>query len=243
MALRIALALLVIARVASAQPGLDPASALHDANAAATAGDWARVAALTAPVIAFTSAAVPDRAEALRLHGIAEFFTHHSDVAERDFIAYLHLDVDGHLDPALYPPEVINFFNDVRARHAAELRRPPKRYAVLTLLPPFAQFQNGEPTKGWVLAGLLGAFAATNVATYFVLRAWCHDRGDTCDASGTNHLAAAQHLEVINVAAGLALIGTYLYGVYDGVRGYRARSHLYVAPETNGITIGIAARF
>jgi hypothetical protein len=242
-ALRIALALVVLVRVAAAQPGLDPASALHDANAAATAGDWPRVAALTEPVIAQDSAAVADRAEALRLHGLSEFFTNHKLAAERDFVAYLRLDAEGHLDPALDPPEVINFFNDVRVRHATELRRPPKRYAVLTLLPPFAQFQNGEPTKGWVIAGLLGAFAATSVTTYLVLRAWCHDQGDTCDASGTNHLAAARHLEIVNVAAGLALIGTYLYGVYDGVSGYRARSHLYVVPETNGIALGITATF
>ncbi len=241
MALKCVVIALVIASTASAQPGLDPASALRDANAAATAGDWAKVAALAAPVT--FSASTVDRAEAFRLRGLAEFFQNQQAVAERDFVAYLRLDVDGHLDPALYPPEAINFFNDVRARHAAELRRAPKRYAVLALLPPFAQFQNGERTKGWVITGLLGAFAATNVTTYFLLRAWCHDSGDTCDASGKDHFTAAQHLEAINIAAGVGLILTYAYGVYDGVSGYRARSYLYVAPETNGVVVGVAARF
>jgi hypothetical protein len=241
----LALALtLTLARIAAAQPGataVDATSALRDANAAATAGEWAKVAALTAPLTISASAA--DRAEAFRLHGLAEFFSNQPAAAERDVLAYLRLDPDGHLDPALYPPEVINFFNDVRARHAAELRRPPKRYAVLALLPPFAQFQNGERTKGWILAGLEGAFAATNIASYFVLRAWCHDTGDTCDRSGTNHVVAAHHLEAVNIAAGVALIATYLYGVYDGVRGYRARQYLYVAPERGGATAGVELRF
>jgi len=240
-ALKHVVLVLVMASTAAAQPGLAPASALHDANAAAAAGDWQKVAELAEPVT--SSASTVDRAEAFRLLGLAEFFSNRPASAERDFVAYLRLDVDGHLDPALYPPEAINFFNDVRARHAVELRRAPKRYAVLTLLPPFGQFQNGERTKGWVIASLLAAFAVTNVTTYFVLRGWCHDSGNTCDASGTNHFTAAQHLESINLAAGIALILTYAYGVYDGVSAYRARSYLYVAPETNGALVGITGRF
>jgi hypothetical protein len=238
---RALLVLAVVASVASAQPGRDPARALSDADAAASAGDWARVTALTEPITAASS--LEDRAEAFRLHGLAAFFLNRRVVAERDFVMWLRLDPDGALDPALYPPEAINFFDDVRARHGLELRRAPKRYAVLTLLPPFAQFQNGDRTKAWVITGLLGAFAATNVATYFVLRSWCHDDGDTCDRSGTNHFNAAERLEVVNIISGIALIGTYLYGVYDGVTNYRARSHLYVAPETDGATVGIAGRF
>ncbi|HEX4453189.1 MAG TPA: hypothetical protein VH143_20095 [Kofleriaceae bacterium] len=241
MALRGLIIVAIAARVASAQPGLDPASALHDANAAAGAGDWARVTALTVPVM--SSPGTADRAEAFRLHGLAAFFENRKDVAERDFVMYLRLDPDGHLDPALYPPEAITFFDDVHARHAPELRRLPKRYAVLTLLPPFAQFQNGDRTKGWVITGLLGAFAAANITTYFVLRSWCHDGGDTCDRSGANHFSAAQRLEVVNIVAGVALIGTYLYGVYDGVANYRARSQLYVMPESGGATVGIAGSF
>jgi hypothetical protein len=236
-----AIALVALAHIAAAQPSIDPASALREANGAATAGDWAKVAALAAPETVAPNAA--DRAEAFRLHGLAEFFGGDRAIAERDFVAYLRLDRDGHLDPALYPPDAINFFNEVRARHAPELRRPPKRYAVVAALPVFAQLQNGDRTKAWVLAGAIGAFAATNIATYFVLRSWCNDSGDTCDASGKNHFTAAHHLEVVNVASGIALIGALLYGVYDGVSGYRARSQLYIAPETNGAMVGFTARF
>lgn len=240
----------LLARIASAQPGYDPTSALRDANAAAVAGAWPTVAALTAPLVGASSIARTDRAEALRLHGLAAFFTGDAALAERDFVAYLHLEPDGHLDPALYPPEAINFFNDVRARHAAELRAarpPPARYAALTLVPPFAQFQNGERTKGWVLLGLLGAFAGANISTYFVLRAWCHDPGDTCDADGKNHVHAARALSYANTFTGLALIATYVYAVYDGVHGYRQRSHLYVAPDvvngTTSLSFGVVGRF
>jgi len=239
-----AVALLAATRIALAQPGLDAATALREANAAATAGDWTRVAALTEPFTA--SAIAADRAEAFRLHGLAAFYANQRDLAEHDFVAYLRLDLDGHLDPALYPPEVVTFFNDVRAQHATELhalRPAAHRYAALALIPPLAQFQNGERTKGWVIAGLLGAFAVTNVASYFVLRSWCHDPTDTCDDSGANHVRSAQRLETANVLAGVGLILTYVYGMYDGVRGYREVSHAYVAPEASGIAFGFATRF
>ena len=53
---------------------------------------------------------------------------------------------------------MINFFNDVRLKHNAELRalRPHgKRYIALALVPPLGQFQNGERVKGWIVSGML----------------------------------------------------------------------------------------
>src|SRR6185295_19835054 len=92
-----------------------------------------------------------DLAEAHRLAGIAAFFAQRNTDAETHFLAYLRIDLDGRLDPALYPPDVVAFFNDVASRHAAELRAQraalPKRSWWLTLLPPLGQRQNGDRTK------------------------------------------------------------------------------------------------
>ena len=258
--MRALVVLALCAGIAHGQPAevvpADPAVALREANAAATAGDWARVAAFVQPLFVRPLERA-DLAEAHRLAGIAALFAEPRDEAraEHHLLAYLRLDLDAHLDPALYPPDVVNFFNDVRSRHAIELKalRPKKRYAVLAVLPPFAQFQNGDRVKGIVIGSLLGAFAIANVTSYLVLRSWCtHVERDgngssTCDGS-SDHAAAATRLRGLNITSCVGLIITYAYGVYDGVRGYRRdtreRALAPYATSTNGGAVfGVHVRF
>lgn len=260
MIMRALAVLLLCAGVAHGQPSeqvpADPAVALREANAAANAGDWARVAAFVQPLLA-RQLERTDLAEAHRLAGIAALLADPRDeaMAEQHFLAYLRIDLDAHLDPALYPPDVVNFFNDVRVRHAAELKalRPKKRYAVLAVIPPFAQFQNGDRTKGIVIGSLLGAFAITNVTTYLVLRRWCTHvereglGSSTCDEN-TDRAHTAATLRGLNIAAGVGLIVTYLYGVYDGVRGYRRETREralvpYAASTDGGAMFGVHLKF
>ena len=223
-----------------------PRSRYATANAAATTGDWGRVTALVTPLLTRPLEAA-DLGEAHRLAGLAAFFANRHQEAEEHFVAYLHVDLDGHLDPALYPPEVVGFFDEVRARHAAELHalRPrTKRYFILNFVPTAGQFQNGDTTKGWIIGSLFGAFVITNITTYFVLRSWCHDSGSTCDNSGVDHFHAAQQLAGLNFAAGAGLILTYVYGVYDGVTKYRRQTREqtfapYATPTNNGGVVGV----
>jgi hypothetical protein len=262
-ALAIAMLLGAACAVASAQPGAAPADAstvLREANAAATAGEWPRVAELVGPLVDPLRAGSlerADQAEAQRLAGLAAYFAQRTADAEAHFLAYLRIDSDGHLDPALYPPEVVVFFDDVRARHAAELRtkRPrAKRHWYIALLPPFAQFQNGERTKAWVTASALGAFTVANVGSYLVLRSWCtrvSTPGGTsslvCDEGG-NHAQGARTLRTVNVVSGIGLIVTYVWGVYDGVRHYRRNDRTpslapYTAASSTSFVVGIGAQW
>lgn len=240
---------------AAAQPVRSTSELLREGNAAATAGDWQRVAQLSDAVLQRTLPAA-DLAEANRLAGIAAFFQQHITDAERHFLAYLRIDLDGRLDPALYPPEVVAFFNDVASRHAAELRAmriAPQRSWYLVLLPPAGQFQNGERTKGYVLGGLMGAFLAVNLTTYALLRQWCdHTDGPgggalTC-SDGGDRSGAARKLQPYNVASGIGVILVWAYGVYDGIQGYRQRGReqtiqpfVSVNPERN--VLGISGSF
>ncbi len=231
---------------------VDPPTALRAANAAAAAGDWARVAALVDPLM-LRQLTRADSAEAHRLAGLAAFFQQRMSDAERHFFAYLLLDLDGRLDPALYPPEVVSFFEDVRARHAAELRarRPQaKRYAILNIFPVAAQLQNGERTKAAIIGGALAAFAIADVASYYVLRSWCtnvsgpNGTSVTCDDTH-NRDRAAKDLEAVNAAALVGLVLTYAYGVYDGVSVYRRHTREqqvqpFVSPS--GV-VGISGHF
>jgi hypothetical protein len=249
-----ALALCAMTALASAQPA-DPSASLHDANAAATAGDWARVSALVDPLLA-RQLAHADLAEAHRLAGLAAFFAEHTAEAEAHFLAYLKLELDAQLDPALVPPEAVTFFNDVKVRHAAELRAlrpPPKRYWILNAFPPFGQLQNGERTKAIVLGSALGAFAIANVTSFFVLRSWCtttsgpNGTGASCDTT-VDHSHASASLRTLNIASGIGFLATYAFGVYDGVVGYRRRTREhYLAPyassSNDGGVVGVMGSF
>jgi hypothetical protein len=229
---------------------------LREGNAAALAGDWPRVALVVDPLLQ-RELSTPDLGEAHRLAGLAAFFQQRADAAERHFLAYLRIEIDGRLDPALYPPDAVAFFNDVASRHGAELRAlrvRPSRSWVKTLLPPLGQFQNGDRTKGYVLGVALGAALVTNLATYTYLRAWCnHTDGSaggvlTCDEDGGDHTDAAKRLRPLNIGSGIAFAVIYIYGVYDGIRGYRRRTREHAIQPFMNVSrsenvLGIGGRF
>ncbi|HVV83858.1 MAG TPA: hypothetical protein VHE35_12370 [Kofleriaceae bacterium] len=246
----IALAVCALAAgAAHAQPSataptgaLPPAATLLvQASAAADAGDWTTVIDRATPVAADPRQRDADRAEAHKLLGLAAFAQGRLDDADRELFAYLRLDLDGHLDPHLYPPETVAYFESVRTRHAAELHalRPrPARTALVNLLPPFGQFQNHERTKGWILAGLGGAALAANVTTYVIVSRWCDERDGTCEVDGRSRRPTAEKLLSINRVAGVAAIALYAYGVIDGFRHYRRRPAVVVAPFAAGVGAG-----
>lgn len=241
--------------VAHAQPGLSTSASLREANTAALAGDWPRVSQLVEPLLQ-RRLTIVDLGETHRLAGLAAFFQQHSQDAESHFLAYLRVDLASRLDPMLYSPDVVAFFNDVAARHAPELRTPrltPKRSWLFTLLPPAGQLQNGDRTKAYVLGGVLGSLLIANLATYYYLSSWCDHTdgaaggGLSCyDGGDRNHSAA--RLRPYNIASGVAFLAVYAYGAYDGIRGYRRRSReqslrLLVDASAHNYVLGIAAGF
>jgi hypothetical protein len=222
-----------------------PASALEGANRALAAGDHDGAIALLAP-LDLRLLAVPDRAEAHRIRGLAAFFLGRHADAERELVAYLKLDLDARLDPATAPPEAVTFFEDVRARHSAELRalRPParpRRWAGAVLLPPYGQFQNGDRTKGWVIAGTGLALVGVNLGTYITLRSWCDEGTGTCGS----HTDEARRMRTVNLVAGAGLAAVYVYGVIDGMVGYRqaSRARLDVTPTEGGASLILSGHF
>lgn len=239
-------ALLLLVRIAAAQP---PANALHDANVAAAGGNWARVSALVDPLLR-GALAPADLAEAHRLAGLADFFQARRAAAEAHFVAYLKLDLDARLDPVLYPPDVVSFFDDVRTKHRAVLRvrpPPPRRHWMLNLVPPGGQIQNGHHTKAWLYGGGLGALVITSATTYAVLRSWCTSvsgpDGDSATCDG--HERGARTLRAINLATAAGAIIVYAFAVVDGVRHYRRREQIqpFVSTVDRGGLIGIAGSF
>jgi hypothetical protein len=186
-------------------------------------GDYARARDLAAP--ATNAPSVPTRAEAFRVLGLASFGLGQRDDAEAALLAYLKLAPDAHLDPALYPPEMLVFFEDVRARHAGELlivkpRPQRKKTFVLNLVPPFGQIQNGDAGRAWLFGSAELVFLSVNVTTWAMLRSDCAD-DLTCQ-----HSDRSRTLRTVNLISGGLFLATWAAGVVDGFIGYPARPEL-----------------
>jgi hypothetical protein len=234
-AARVALAVLALAiagvSTARAQPGAAPADLLVRAGAALASGENERAATLAGQVARDSRPiARQDRAEAWRILGQATYALGRHGEAESAFYAYLKLEPDAHLDPALVPPEAVAFFENVRAQHSAELaalrpRAKRRRSMWLNFVPLGGQWQNGERTKMWVLGSAGVILLGTNIASYAFLYSWCGSPGrtSTCDdGQGTeSHAGSARRMQVVNIASGVGLAALYAYSVIDGIRGYR----------------------
>ena len=238
--------LIAMAGAAAAQPSLttrDPSAVLRAADAEGAAGDWARAGALVA-TLELDHLDRADLAEARRLRGLAAFFANDLDRADKELYAWLLLDQDARLDPAVTPPEAIGFFEGVRTRHAAELRahRKPTKHVSLNFLPPWGQFQNGDRTKGWIIAGTGAALIGADVGSYLLLRHWCNS-DLTCDNNG-DRTSSARTLRTANLVAGGALVALYAYGVIDGLWNYRSpQRELVVVPTGDGAQVMLVGSF
>jgi hypothetical protein len=180
-----------------------------------------------------------DRAEVWRILGLARFFEGELVLAEAALLEFLKLERDARLDPALVPPEAIVFLEDLRLRHADEIRAfhpapSQRRWLVLNLLPPAGQFQNGERRKGFTLAASGAVLLGVNLGSYARLTRLCSvDEG--CQPYGQARL-----LQGLNAVSLAGLAAVYAYGVYDGFAGYRAQSRsIGVAFSPSG-SMGVA---
>ena len=198
--------------------------ALSEAQARLNAGDYYEARELTAPLLEDESLAPADRAEALRLNGLAHFFLGDREGAEEALLAFLEMEPQAHLDPALVPPLGIAFFEDVRNRHWAEIskfiKKPKRRgYWAANLLSPVGQFQNGDRAKGWALVVTEGLLVATAVTTFVLLTK--NERPDGTSGLGPN----AETVQTVNQVSFVLLLGVYGYGVVDGFLGWQKREY------------------
>ncbi|PIE17471.1 MAG: hypothetical protein CSA65_08810 [Proteobacteria bacterium] len=192
-----------------------------------------------------------DQIEALRTYGIALFLSGARPGSERAFRELLRLAPKERLDPDFVKSEVVRFFESVRRRFRRELDKvvrqsAPKRSAVVNLLPPWGQAQNGHEGKVWVLAIGFGVTAAVSIGT---AAAWYGARND--DGTFNTSDARANGLKVTNLVAAGLFAGFYLYGVIDGLVYYfkNRRARLdgeHVSRQVKGLALapnGFRVRF
>jgi hypothetical protein len=156
-----------------------------------------------------------DRLEALRVYGIACTLTARKTAAEGAFLLLLREEPSTRLDPALVRPEAVAFFDEVRARHRAELlavyrknRRP--HYWALDLIPLAGQMQNRQWKKAIVFGAIELALLATNITTGALLD---HYEGPMNDFAG--HHAAFEPLRDVNWISFGLLLGVTAGGLVD----------------------------
>jgi hypothetical protein len=198
----------------------DAASSLKRVRASYEYGDINDVVEWSRPVAEGRLTATPaERAHALRYLGIGLYLTGRAPGAEAAFFELLRLRADSTLDQRTTRPDVVTFFEQVRARHADQIQTAARennhKVFVLNFLPPAGQFQNGQRGKGLVLAGVEMASLATTVTTYALLKRWqnpdytCKVAHDTC----TN-------VRLVNWVALGAFIAAFGVGVLDALGNY-----------------------
>jgi hypothetical protein len=206
--------LLFMAGAARAEP-------LPDALSKFDAGDYEAVVTDLQGVFGSHAIADPvDRAQALRIYGIACVLTGRALAAEAAFLEWLGLEPRARLDPTLVRPDVVAFFEQVRARHRDELlreveRRRP-RTAALNLIPPAGQFQNGQRTKFAVLLAAELSLSATSLASFVALYTAHRPDGTYPDCPTPSMCDRINALYAVNwISTGL-LVAVVLYAVIDG---------------------------
>ncbi|MGZ3443195.1 MAG: hypothetical protein ACXVDD_26925 [Polyangia bacterium] len=169
-----------------------------------------------------------DRLEALRVYGIACTLTGRKTAAEGAFLLLLREEPSTRLDAALVRPEAVAFFDEVRARHRAELlsayrknRRP--HYWALDLIPLAGQMQNRQWKKAIVFGAIELLLLATNITTGALL---AHYEGDTHDfmPNGVDRTKLYEPLRDVNWISFGLLLGVTAGGIVDAfiVGGRRA---------------------
>lgn len=240
-----------------------PTEILSSARRALQAGEHQKAADLLADLLASDSSVAhgartldkldkADRAEAWRVYGLALYFLERYEPARLALFEYLKLDYDARLDPSLWPPEVVAFFEDVRARNAAELMRyrpkPKKRRSrMLNLVPPLGQFQNGHRTKGVIISSVGLLALAGNISSFVLLSRWCDPTTVVCESeTGESREGQARIMRTVNLISSVVLAGVLAYGIIDGfVHDRREPRRITVGwlPLQRGLGVALGGRF
>jgi hypothetical protein len=191
-------------------------------------------------------------AEAHLLLGIAFFEVGRKESAGRELEAALFLDGNLAIEPGVFSEEAVGFFVAKKAEQArtaraeqertrlarerAAVRRflasavvVEKRNYLLNFVPfGTGQFQNGQRGKGIAFAISEGVLAGTSIGllSYQVLRYGLNGRVPREEVDGV------RRIQVLQVAAGAAFYGVWVWGVIDALLHYEPAVRRELDPAT-----------
>ena len=199
-------------------PEMEATLALERARAAYEYGDMEMVVDSARIVAEGRSRPTPiQRVQALRFLGIGLYLTGRTDGAEAAFFELLRQKPGAKLDPTHTRPDVVAFFESVRARHASEIQQArPGKYLLLAFLPPAGQFQNGDRARGITLAAIEAVSLGVAIGTYVQLKSW--QKKD--DLTFPGHNDDAHTLKTLNNLSVAVFAATVAVGIIDGIANF-----------------------
>ena len=239
---------ILLALAVAASPALaTPSEELARANKAFRAGEFQlaleKYNALVRPNIQLANS--NDLVEAYVNLGVCRVETGDFDGAKSEFEKALEIDPNKQLDPLIVTNKrAIELFDDTKAdirtrkeRDAAKRREFEEQERLrklresligvkdnpywLNFLPPFAQFQNGQYTKG-VLLGVaeLGTLSASVGIWYYLVNRY----GIRSEHVPPGEGPRVRRLQLIEIGTGVAFLGLWVIGVIDGHRYYKSQT-------------------
>jgi hypothetical protein len=198
------------------------------------------------------------RKEAHKYLGLAYYFAgplkrDNRKKARREFLRFLELSPTEDLDPALFPPNLVSLFRQVKERNRKrlqeilqrqKLRRQKKKKPLppsqpvplplaqktLTMNPilagiPFgiSQFTNGHIVKGSLLLSLEALMLTTNVVAFAVLQSFVETVGPGRGLVPVSLQSTAVVLQVVQYVSLGLLGGLLVYGLVDGLIYFRTQ--------------------
>ena len=199
-------------------PEMEATLALDRARAAYEYGDMEMVVDSARIVAEGRSRPTPlQRVQALRFLGIGLFLTGRAEGAEAAFFELLRQKPGARLDPTHTRPDVVAFFESVRARHQSEIQQArPGKYFVLAFLPPAGQFQNGDRARGITLAAVEAVSLGVAIGTYVQLKSWQNNS----DLTFPGHTDDARTLKTLNNLSVAIFAATVAVGIIDGIANF-----------------------
>ncbi len=187
--------------------------------------------------------------EAHKYLGISYFYlaqrtgkTEYRDAAKSELLRYLLLAPRAKLDPLLYPPDLVSFFNQIRRDNARRLqailrkrrrrrslqpiqvipieieRRVYRKHFLLSLLPfGLSQFANGQTVKGAVLLAGEVLSLGLNIGAYLAIYSYQIKSGPQRGFFRQRDLNTVKAWQVVQFSSFGVFSALLIYGLIDGI--------------------------
>lgn len=194
--------------------------------------------------------------------GVSYYYLHlrtkqkrYQKASEREFTRLLILNPKAKLDPLLYPPNLINFFEKVKLANRRRLeailrRRQQQRNATKVQIVPLQverhyyasnpliaaipfgvpQFVNRQPTKAWLLLSGQAASLGLNIVAYFAIYARQIKDGDQRGRFRTEDISTVRAWQIVQFSSLGVFAALVVYGIVDGAV-YLQRRRVTVLPQ------------
>jgi len=241
--LRAAAAVLLATLLAAAPGHATPDQELNNARTQFRAGNFPATISLLSTLL-YPNNKLSDKEQIAQAHlllGVAYLETGNRAGAEQEFEEALFNDVTLSLDPLLYSEQAISTFEDKKKRVLERIEREQERarlaqeraafdelvknalvvekrdYWVNFLPFGFGQFQNGDTTKGTVLAIGQAAFAGTSLALFSYQVITYGYRGPNVPVEDRD---LVNKIQVAQVGAFIGFAAVWGYGIVDSLGNY-----------------------